>query len=163
MNKDAQRIKRWRERRRAEGKKSFTLVLSKESQEILDSEKEMTGETYSAIVEKALLGLKKPTFRPPLKYPPSWDHALAHRSASIPGHAAGNVASHASHPGEDGGHVKLLIDDLANEPLNDILEGNLAHGGKDLLVSDIKLNQGFLTRLLDLSRQKLFRGKKPVK
>ena len=48
------RQKLWRERRRSEGKKVFTVVLSEESKEILQKEKEKKGATYSSIIDEAL-------------------------------------------------------------------------------------------------------------
>jgi predicted transcriptional regulator len=54
MRKDTERIKKWRERKKAEGKKSYTVVLSTEAQKVLVSEKDKTGSSYSVIIEKAL-------------------------------------------------------------------------------------------------------------
>ena len=52
------RQKQWRDRRRSEGKKIFTLVLSKESKEILEREKQSTHETFSLIVDRALKSIQ---------------------------------------------------------------------------------------------------------
>lgn len=65
MKNHSSPIRKWRERKRAEGKKSFTVVLSKEAQKVLLSEKEKTGSSYSAIIEKALLGIMKPVYKLP--------------------------------------------------------------------------------------------------
>jgi len=54
-----ERLRRWRERNRAEGKKSFTVMLSQESQDILSEEKKRSGATYSTIIENALLNIRK--------------------------------------------------------------------------------------------------------
>jgi hypothetical protein len=54
------RTRRWREKRSAEGKKSFTVLLSIQAQQIIKSEKEKTGDTYSEILERALSALNRP-------------------------------------------------------------------------------------------------------
>jgi hypothetical protein len=56
-----ERLRRWRERNRAEGKQSFTVMLSQEAKEILCREKEISGKSYSAIIEQALLNSGKST------------------------------------------------------------------------------------------------------
>jgi hypothetical protein len=58
MKKEADRIRRWRERQKAEGKTSFTVLLSQEAREFLAEEKEKSAESYAVIVEKALHTLK---------------------------------------------------------------------------------------------------------
>ncbi len=59
MGTGKERLRRWRERNRAEGKKSFTVMLSQESQDILSEEKKGAGATYSTIIENALLNIRK--------------------------------------------------------------------------------------------------------
>ncbi len=59
MGTGRERLRRWRERNRAEGKKSFTVMLSQEAQDILSEEKKGSGATYSAIIENALLNFRK--------------------------------------------------------------------------------------------------------
>lgn len=59
MGTGKERLRRWRERNRAEGKKSFTVMLSQESQDILSEEKKRSGATYSTIIENALLNIRK--------------------------------------------------------------------------------------------------------
>ncbi len=56
---DKKRRARWVERQKAEGKKLVSAVLSKEAQAVLNSEKERTGESNSAVIERALLNLHK--------------------------------------------------------------------------------------------------------
>ena len=55
-----ERQKRWRERRKAEGKKVLTVTLSREAKELLEKEQEQTGDTLSRIIDRALIGNKKP-------------------------------------------------------------------------------------------------------
>ncbi len=55
-----ERQKRWRERRKAEGKKVLTVTLSREAKELLEKEQEQTGDTLSSIIDRALIGNKKP-------------------------------------------------------------------------------------------------------
>ncbi len=53
-----ERQKRWRERRKAEGKKVLTISISKEAKEILEKENEQAGESLSAIIDRALINRK---------------------------------------------------------------------------------------------------------
>jgi len=59
MKKPSDRIKIWREKQKAEGKTSITVLLSHEARAILAEEKEKTGESYSVIVENALQSLSE--------------------------------------------------------------------------------------------------------
>jgi len=61
MGTGKERLRRWRERNRAEGKQSFTIMLSKEAREILCDEKKASETSYSVIIENALLNFRKPT------------------------------------------------------------------------------------------------------
>jgi len=58
MGTGKERLRRWRERNRAEGKQSFTIMLSKEAREILCDEKKNSGTSYSTIIENALLNFR---------------------------------------------------------------------------------------------------------
>ena len=60
MGTGKERLRRWRERNRAEGKQSFTIMLSKEAGEILCDEKKASETSYSVIIENALLNFRKP-------------------------------------------------------------------------------------------------------
>lgn len=60
MSTGKERLRRWRERNRAEGKQSFTVMLSQEAKDVLCEEKEISGASYSTIIEQALLNFKKP-------------------------------------------------------------------------------------------------------
>jgi len=55
---DRERQKRFRERLEADGKKAVTAILRPEAQARLEKERKITGETYSQIIERAILGLK---------------------------------------------------------------------------------------------------------
>lgn len=57
MGTGKERLRRWRERNRAEGKQSFTVMLSQEAKEVLCEEKKASGASYSTIIEQALLNL----------------------------------------------------------------------------------------------------------
>ena len=61
MSTGKERLRRWRERNRAEGKQSFTIMISKEAGEILYDEKKASETSYSVIIENALLNFRKPT------------------------------------------------------------------------------------------------------
>lgn len=57
MGTEKQRLKRWRERNKKEGRKSVTIMLSAEAHSILHKAKQAHGTSFAAIVEKALLNL----------------------------------------------------------------------------------------------------------
>ncbi|MBN2539525.1 MAG: hypothetical protein JXB09_05700 [Deltaproteobacteria bacterium] len=61
MSAGKERLRRWRERNRAEGKQSFTIMLSNKAKEVLCDEKKASGTSYAAIIENALLNFRKPT------------------------------------------------------------------------------------------------------
>jgi len=64
MGTGKERLRRWRERNRAEGKQSFTIMLSQEAKNVLCKEKETSGASYSTIIEQALLNFTKPADTP---------------------------------------------------------------------------------------------------
>ena len=64
MGTGKERLRRWRERNRAEGKQSFTIMLSQEARDVLHEEKEISGASYSTIIEKSLLNSGKTTCTP---------------------------------------------------------------------------------------------------
>src|SRR5512136_1855419 len=155
MKKEADRIRRWRERQKAEGKTSFTVLLSQEAREILAEEKEKTGESYAIIVEKALNTLKKQGYRPPvLRTFPKREDAVT-RAASREHHPlVPPVTSH-----ENGAQPRILIDDLANYPsLEDIEREQM--GKEQNGIYDLKSNEGLITRLLRSSAGPFGRKKK---
>ena len=54
-----ERLRRWRERNRAAGKQSFTIMLSQEATDFLREEKTASGGSYSAIIERSLLHFRE--------------------------------------------------------------------------------------------------------
>ena len=56
---DRDRRARWVKRQRVNGKKIVSAVLSRNAQDALCKEKERTGESNSAVIERALLNLNK--------------------------------------------------------------------------------------------------------
>jgi hypothetical protein len=155
MKKQSDRVRDWRERQKADGKTSITVLLSPEAREILAQEKEQSAESYSVIVEKALLALKKQghglpglkPFRPEKGKDRSF--ARAHQRAVMP-------AASSESAGES---KKLLIDDLANYPSLKDLELEQAQKKENGLY-DFKSRKGFMNRLFSPSPESLGRKKK---
>jgi hypothetical protein len=155
MKKEADRIKRWRERQKAEGKSSFTVLLSQEAREFLTEEKGKTGESYAVIVEKALQTLKKQGYRPPvLKHFPKREEVLTRTAAREHHPPAAPVTSD-----ENGGQPRILIDDLANYPTLEDIEREQT-GKEQNGIYDLKSNEGLITRLLRSSTGPIGRKKK---
>ena len=155
MKNEADRIRRWRERQKAEGKTSFTVLLSQESREFLAEEKEKTGECYAVIVEKALQTLKKQGYRPPvLKHFPKREVILTKAAAKEYPPPVYPVTSY-----ENGAQTRILIDDLANYPTLEDIQREQAGKEQDGR-SGIKTNEGLITRLLRSSTGPLGRKKK---
>lgn len=155
MRKEADRIKRWRERQKAEGKTSFTVLLSQEAREIITEEKEKTGESYAVIVEKALQTLKKEGYRPPvLKHFSNREGVLA-RAATREHHPP--VIPVTSH--REGAQPRVLIDDLANYPSLEDIEREQAEKEQNGIY-ELKANEGLITRLLRSSAGPFSRKKK---
>jgi len=94
------RTRKWRERCAAEGKKSFTVLLTAEAQKIINSEKEKTGENYSDILERALKALN--------------GGRLDDIRPAIPQPAAGTSKPPAVPSGSSVTRTRILIDDLEN-------------------------------------------------
>ncbi|MBW2561037.1 MAG: hypothetical protein JRE40_09305 [Deltaproteobacteria bacterium] len=59
MGTGKERLRRWRERNRAQGKQSFTIMLSQEAKDVLCEKKRISGASYSTIIERALLNVGK--------------------------------------------------------------------------------------------------------
>jgi len=152
MKKEADRIRRWRERKKAEGKSSFTVVLSQQAREILAEEKGKTGESYAVIMEKALLGLKRQGYTPPvLRHLPRREEVLARASAQNPPPAPA--------AGRKGDQPRILIDDLANYPsLEDIEREQAAKEPNGPY--DTRVGEGLIARLLRSSPGPFGRRKK---
>lgn len=100
------RIKKWRERRAAEGKKTFTVLLSIEAQQIINSEKEKTGDSYSDILERALKSLTRGNSH---DIRPSVSRLSEGHGPEVPAVAAANGVS----------RTGILIDDLENYEFTD--------------------------------------------
>jgi len=75
MASGKERVRRWRERSRVEGKQSFTVMLSQEAKNILHEEKQASGASYSTIIEQALLNNRKTA-----EIPVRNDHHTPHRA-----------------------------------------------------------------------------------
>lgn len=137
MGTGKERIRRWRERNEKEGKKSVTIVISKEAYLALNDEKKDTGHSYGAIVERSLLTMKKQKFLKP--------HVTSNLS--------GNISSNKIIPTVTV-QTKPLIDEEDYSSLDHI--PNSKSDGF-ILVSDETLSQGFLPRLFKSSRKKFFK------
>lgn len=156
MKKEADRIRRWRERKKAEGKSSFTVVLSQEARDILAEEKEKTGESYAVIMEKALQGLKRQGYTPPvLRHFPRREEVLARAAVQEP--APSPAAGRVNHEG--GRQPRILIDDLANYPTLEDIEREQAAKEQNG-VNDLNSGEGLITRLLRSSAGPFGRKKK---
>ncbi|MGZ3598061.1 MAG: hypothetical protein ACXWMS_11250 [Syntrophales bacterium] len=123
-----ERIRRWRERNKVEGRKSVTIVISKKAYHVLSEEKEKTADNYGAIVERALLNMKR------------------HKSLMD------NVASNGI--GSTTVTTKKLIDE-GDYPLK--MNNSRTTSGGIIFDAEETLNKGFLTRLLKTSKRKLFK------
>ena len=56
---DRERLKRWRQKKLAEGNKQIQLMLTPEAQNVLMHEKERTGEPYVQIINRAIISIDK--------------------------------------------------------------------------------------------------------
>ena len=147
MKKDTDRIKRWRERQKAEGKTSFTVLLSQEARGVLAEEKGRTGESYAVILEKALQALKKQSYRPPAKKHFSMREEVPERAVTGDHHQRLGIPVARNEKGDQG--KLLLVDDLANYPVEDIKReqaGQEKHG-----IYDLKFTEGLVSRLFRAS------------
>ena len=155
MGKKVDRVRCWRERQKAEGKTSLTVLLSQEARGILAEEKGKTGESYAVIVEKALQTLKKQSYRPPAKKHSSMREEVPERAVTGDHHQPLGIPVTRNKKGDQG--KLLLVDDLANYPVEDIKReqaGKEQHG-----IYDLKFNEGLVSRLFRASAS-LFGHKK---
>ncbi len=130
MGTGKERIRRWRERNKADGRKSVTIVLSKRAHQVLSAEKERTGDNYGAIVERALLNTRRRT------------------------NLLDNVTSN-----EKIVPVTVTPKKLVDEgDYHDDTIHPLTRDGGILFGSQDTLEKGFLTRLLKNSKRKLFKS-----
>ena len=155
MKKQSDRIRNWRERKKAEGKTSFTVLLSQEARVILAEEKEKTGENYSAIVERALQTLKKQRHRlTSLKHSSKREDVLARVPARDHQTPLISATNH-----ENGRQSKILIDDLAHNPSPKDIEREQI-GKKQNGTYDLKFKEGLIKRLFRFSGGSFGRKKK---
>ena len=154
MKKEADRIRRWRERQKAEGKTSFTVLLSQEARDYLAEEKAKSGDSYAVIVEKAIQTLKKQGYRPPvLKHFPNREKAAASEPKDPSAHPSPVTRN------ENGVQTRILIDDLANYPTLGDIERERAAKEQDGRY-DMEPSEGLISRLLRSStsrKKKWFR------
>ena len=137
MGTGKERIRRWRDRNKIEGRKSVTIVISKKAYYVLSKEKEKRGDNYGTIVEEALLNMKRHT--------------------SLMGNVTSNVSGSVSSNGiipTVAVTTKKLIDE-GDYPT--IINHSRARNGGIILDGEETLNQGFLMRILKSSRRKLFK------
>jgi hypothetical protein len=143
MKKQVDRVKSWRERRKAEGKTSITVLLSQEARVILTEEKKKTGESYAVIVEKALQNLKKQGYGlSTLKHFSKREGVVTKIPTGDNQPSVTPVTSHES----GGGQPKMLIDDLANYPSLEDIEREQAEK-KQNSTYNLKFKEGLITRL----------------
>lgn len=155
MKNEADRVKRWRERQKSEGKVSITVLLSHESRAILAEEKEKTGESYAVIVEKALQTFKKQGYRlQPLKSFSKREEIFAKSSTREPQKPVMSATER-----ESKGQQKILIDDLANYPSLENIEREQAAKNQSGLY-DLKFKEGLVSRLFRSSGSPIGRKKK---
>ena len=137
MGTGKDRIRRWREKDKIEGRKSITIVISKKAYYVLSKEKEKTGDNYGAIVEQALLNMKKHTSM----------------VKNVTSNVSGNVSSNGVIPAATVMTKKLIDEGDYSSKTNH----SRAKNGGIFFGSEETLNQGFLTRILKSSKRKLFK------
>jgi hypothetical protein len=134
MSTGKERLRRWRERNRAKGKQSFTIMLSKEAREILCDEKKNSGTSYSTIIENALLNFR----------------------ISLGNIIAGNNKTETARILID--EDRILIDE--DSILLEDIKRKKSRAKKIAIEDDFKLSGGFLPRLLRKSRGRIYKLKK---
>jgi hypothetical protein len=144
MGTEKERLRRWREKNRAKGKKSFTIMLSKEAQYILKREKERSDTTYSSIIERALLRLKGTSIT-----------AVKTEEINVTSNEMGVASNVTSNDGVGG--TRLLIDDeVAMKGFGSTKE----YGIGKIEDNREELRNGLIPRLLKMSKRRKFRLKK---
>ena len=139
MGTEKERLKRWRERNKREGRKSVTIMLSAEAHAILNKEKQAGGETYAAIVEKALLNLAGQAVQPE------------------PETVASNASDTSKLPPVIR-HIDRVIDDEAI--LDEDLKGS-GYGGR-ILMTEESASKGLFPRLFKRSKKPIYRSRKKI-
>jgi hypothetical protein len=153
VKKEADRIKRWRERQKAEGKTSFTVLLSQEARTILTEEKEKTGESNAAIVERAIKTLKKQTALKHFSKREATPARLLTREHQTP-------IVHVTSNGNEG-KPRILVDDLANYSSMNIVPEQLVKGRSGIY--NLNHKEGFISRLFRSSTGTVVRRKRLFK
>lgn len=92
-----ERLRRWRERNRAAGKQSVTIMLSPEATAILRDEKAASGETYSTIIEQVLLHNKKNAAPVPSHHAPKKPKLLIDEDGTLRGESEREVEHQGNH------------------------------------------------------------------
>ncbi|MBN1546388.1 MAG: hypothetical protein JW902_06990 [Syntrophaceae bacterium] len=155
MGKESERVKNWRERQKAVGKTSITILLSQEARLILAEEKQKTGETYASIIEKALHNLKKHGYKQPERKRIAKSGTVSEKVMAKDYQTQSTaLKSQESEPPK-----KVLIDDLTSYPNIQNIEKEQAANGQSGIY-DNKLKDGLFSRLLRLSVGSLGRKKK---
>jgi len=145
MKKQSDRIKDWREKQKAEGKTSLTIMLSKEARSILLEEKGKTQESYAAIIERALLSMKKQDLRRPnLAYDHNRKDCQAGQRMQNQPPVFSKILLEKEAP------PKRLIDDFVNYPsIKDIQQEQAEKNNYGLKDSNVK--KGLLRRFFGSS------------
>ncbi len=137
MGTEKERLRRWREKNRAKGKKSYTIMLSREAQLILKREKERSRATYSSVIERALLRLAG---------------TAVNRAKEEERGVASNVTSN-----DELRNTRLLIDD---EVAMKGFRGTNEYGAGKIEENRGGLSKGLIPRLLRMSKKRTYRLKK---
>ena len=145
MGTGKERIRRWREKNEKEGKKTITVVISKDAHDILNNEKEKTGKNYGAIVEKARLNMKRPKA--------SIGSVAPSITSNVTSNVLGGVSGSSDVPAAMV-RTKQLIDEgdyLTREQQSQTAGDGFVISGEGVL------GQGFLPRLLRSTRGRFFK------
>jgi hypothetical protein len=137
MKTGKERIRRWRERNKMEGRQSVTITISKKAYYVLSKEKEKTGDNYGTIVEKALLNMKR--------HVSLIDNVTSNVSGSISSNGTTPIVTVTT---------KKFIDE-GDYPT--IINHSQARNGGIIFDGEETQSQGFLTRILKSSKRKLFK------
>lgn len=144
MGTEKERLRRWREKNRANGKKSYTIMLSREAQYVLKGEKERSDATYSSIIERALLRLRSVSIT-----------ELKEGERSVASNEYG-VARNVTSNDQTGGNRLLIDDEVAMKGFGSTNE----YGIGKIEDNREELRNGLIPRLLKMSKRRKFRFKK---
>ena len=136
MGTGKERIRRWRERNKMEGKKSVTIIISNKAYHVLSKEKEKTGDNYGTIIEKALLSMKRHTSL----------------TGNVTSNVPGSVESNGIVPTVTVTTKKLIDEGDYPTSINQFRPRN-----EGIIFDGVETrNYGFFTRILKNSKRKLF-------